>query len=83
MNEKAESLMQAPGRYHIGINQLNGEGHVIVAERMADGTLICFDAQRQVFRSLSDWDGYQYVEIIKVDNLIFNSDILSKIVRKI
>ena len=81
--EKAESLMQAPGRYHIGINQLNGEGHVIVAERMADGTLICFDAQRQVFRSLSDWDGYQYVEIIKVDNLIFNSDILSKIVRKI
>lgn len=81
--EKAESLMQAPGRYHIGINQLNGKGHVIVAERMADGTLICFDSQAQVFKRLSEWSNYQYIEILKIDDLIFNAGILSKIVRKI
>lgn len=81
--EKAESLMQAPGRYHLGINQLNGDGHVIVAERMQDGTLICFDTQQQEFVALKDWQGYQYLEVLKVDGLIFNTSVLSKLVRKI
>ena len=81
--EKAESLMQIPGRYHLGINQLNGDGHVIVAERMQDGTLICFDTQQQEFVALKDWQGYQYIEVLKVDGLIFNTSVLSKLVRKI
>lgn len=81
--KKAENLMQASGRYHIGINQLNGKGHVIVAERMADGALIYFDAQQQIFKSLKDWRGHQYIEVLKVDDLIFNTELLSKLVRKI
>lgn len=79
----AESLMLAPGRYHIGINQLSGRGHVIIAERLPDGELVCYDAQRNMFVGLADWGGLQYLEVVRVDNLTLNTAVISKIVRKI
>lgn len=75
--QKAEKQMKSNGRYHIGINDANGYGHVITAEQI-DGSLIYYDPQSNSFENISDFD-IEYLEILKIDKLLINSRLLSKI----
>lgn len=75
--QKAEKQMKSNGRYHIGINYANGRGHVITAEQI-NGSLIYYDPQSSNFENISDFD-IEYLEILKIDKLLINSRLLSKI----
>lgn len=45
---KLNTTTKSTGRYHIGINMRDG-GHMITAERLENGKLLCYDAQSGVF----------------------------------
>ena len=68
--------MQAVGRYHIGVNFKNGSGHIITAERLNNGHLICYDAQSGTFLYIDEYSArdVEYLEIIKVDKLSIRKD---------
>lgn len=68
---KLEKQTKAIGRYHIGINNIDGSGHVLVAERLNKGKLIIYDPQRNEFPQI-DIEICDYLEVLKVDNLIIN-----------
>ena len=78
---KIEKATKATGRYHIGINMLNNEGHVITAERLPNGQMAFYDAQVGAFLKLEEYAdrGVEYFEVLKVDKLILRRDIFKKI----
>ena len=75
--KKAEKEMNPNGRYHIGINNKDNEGHVIVAERV-NNKLILYDPQRNEFINWSELE-FETIEILRVDKLLFNVDKLSNV----
>lgn len=78
-----ETLTQNGGRYHIGINYENDkQGHVLCAKRIDRGEIILYDPQRNGIVELSEYKDIVYIEILKVDELLFDSDILGSIARK-
>lgn len=64
------------GRYHIGIN-MKYDGHVITAERLADGRMTYYDAQSDAFLKLEEYTvrDVEYFEVLKVDKLLLRLDI--------
>ena len=80
---KIEKATKATGRYHIGINMQNNEGHVITAERLPNGQMVFYDAQVGAFLKLEEYAdrGVEYFEVLKVDKLILRRDIFKKIAR--
>lgn len=68
--------MQAVGRYYIGVNFKNVSGHIIKAERLNNGHLICYDAQSVTFLYIDEYSArdVEYLEIIKVDKLSIRKD---------
>ena len=80
---KIEKATKATGRYHIGINMQNNEGHVITAERLPNGQMAFYDAQVGAFLKLEEYadSGVEYFEVLKVDKLILRRDIFKKIAR--
>lgn len=77
--DKMRSQTQAEGRYHIGLNFSNNTGHAIVAERLRDGSLFFYDAQSGKFINIEEYINFDYIEILKVDKLLFNKEKLLKI----
>ena len=79
MIARLEKGMKSTGRYHIGINYANNTGHVITAERLKNGKLIYYDAQSGDFLNIREIAAVKDYELLKVDNLIFNSDMLKAV----
>lgn len=82
MLSRLEKQSKATGRYHIGINMAS-EGHVITAERLADGSLVYYDAQSGEFLNIMEYaaKGVEYFELLKVDKLLFRKDWLRSVAR--
>ena len=76
---RLEKGMKPTGRYHIGINQRNGSGHVITAERLKNGKLIYYDAQSGDFLNIREISAIESFEMLKVDKLILNPSMLKAI----
>ena len=74
-----EKQMQSSGRYHIGVNFLNGSGHIITAERLKSGKVIYYDAQSGEFLNIREYAALESIELLKVDKLLFNKDLLQEI----
>ena len=71
--------MQAVGRYHVGINYNAVEGHIITAEKTADGMLYLYDAQSGNFINIDEFREAESFEILKVDKFLISKDVLKKI----
>jgi hypothetical protein len=74
-----EKHMKSSGRYHIGVNYLNGRGHAITAERLDSGKIIYYDAQSGEFINIKEYVALEYMELLKVDKLLFNKSMLRAI----
>ncbi len=79
---RIDQQTSSAGRYHIGLNYKNGEGHLVTAERK-DGKLLIYDAQRGTFVNIWEEIGLEYAEVLKVDKLMFVVDILKQISKPI
>ena len=77
--QSLEKQMQSSGRYHIGVNFLDGRGHVITAERLKSGKVIYYDAQSGEFLNIREYAALESVELLKVDKLLFNKSMLRAI----
>ena len=75
---KAVKQMQAVGRYHVGINYNAVEGHIITAEKTADGMLYLYDAQSGNFINIDEFREAESFEILKVDKFLISKDVLKK-----
>jgi len=92
MKRKMLNQCKAPGRYHIGLNWrvMEGDiekekGHVLVAERLEDGSFIYHDPQDGSFTTPDEYNaiyGIDYLESIKVDKLIVDEKKLKAIARR-
>ena len=86
-----EEMTKTPGRYSLTyrwkVKQWKG-GHIIVAERLADGTLRVYDPQTGRIITLADicktlnWGTYRTCGIQRVDKMAINLDMIDGIVRK-
>lgn len=74
---KVEAQTRAAGRYHIGINMSENKGHVITAERLADGRITYYDAQTGAFLKLEEYAtlDVEYFEVLKVDKLLLRPEV--------
>lgn len=76
-----EKITKKEGRYHLSWDWNEEYGHSIVAERLADHTLVLYDSQRNCYL-----DAYKYfgrvkaIEVYRVDNATINPDIVKDIV---
>lgn len=83
MISKIEKTTKATGRYHIGINMPNNKGHIVTAERLANGQMAYYDAQIGAFIKLEEYAdrGVEYFEVLKVDKLLIRRELFKKIAR--
>ena len=82
MLSNLETATKAVGRYHIGINMKYG-GHVITAERLADGRMMYYDAQSGTFLKIEEYAArdVEYFEVIKVDKLLLRRDLFKSVAK--
>lgn len=80
---KVDKATKATGRYHIGINMSENRGHIVTAERLANGRLIFYDAQNGAFLKLEEYavSSVEYFEVLKVDKLLLNRSFFRQIAR--
>lgn len=71
---------RATGRYHIGVNNKNGTGHIFTSERI-NGKLLLYDPQKNEFLKLEELDNLESIELLRVDKLLINKDVLLSISR--
>ena len=68
-----------PGRYHLRFRFQNDSGHVITAERLADGSLRIYDPQSgKIIKNFSEYTSKvkgESFEYYRVDNLQINPDV--------
>lgn len=76
---KLDKAISSTGRYHVGVNYGNGQGHVITAERLSSGKVVFYDAQSGEFLNIKEYTALESFEILKVDKLLFRTDWLRKI----
>lgn len=77
--DKLDRQTRAVGRYHVGINSVNGTGHVVTAKRMKDGKFIVYDPQKNCFYNLKDFRDIEYFEVVKVDKMLIDGKLLKSI----
>lgn len=82
MLSKLETATKAVGRYHIGINMKYG-GHVITAERLADGRMMYYDAQSGTFLKIEEYAArdVEYFEVLKVDKLLLRRNLFKSVAK--
>lgn len=80
---KVEKQMKAVGRYHVGINYNEQDGHIITAERTENGKLLLYDAQSGLFWSEKEFKKAMFIEILKIDKLLINPKMLKGISKTI
>lgn len=79
---KLDKQTKAVGRYHIGINISDTEGHIIAAERFADGRMFYYDTQNGKFLNIREY-AVESFEVLKVDKLLLAPDIIRAIARRL
>lgn len=74
---KLEKQTKAVGRYHIGVNykQMN-YGHIFTAERLPNGKILYYDAQKNEFLNIRELANIESFEVLKVDKLLLNHDVI-------
>ena len=80
-----ESATKNIGRYHFSWDYEKGYGHVITAERLRSGELVIYDPQDDTYWELSNFKGIKKgtFKVLRVDNLLFNVNVVSNILRPI
>lgn len=72
------------GRYFFGWDKKGSDGHIIIAERMKDKSLVFYDPQIGEYINpnlvIASSIGMDF-SIMRVDNLTFNTKIVSQILR--
>lgn len=81
-------LVKEPGRYHIDFSWKSGNsGHIITLEKLVNGKIVLYDPQNSKIVNWADISKrikLQYgVNVLRVDNLLVNTDIIDGIVRKL
>ena len=81
-------LVKEPGRYHIDFSWKSGNsGHIITLENLVNGKIVLYDPQNGKIVNWADISKrikLQYgVNVLRVDNLLVNTDIIDGIVRKL
>ena len=74
------------GRYFFGWDKKGGDGHIIIAERMKDNTLVFYDPQIGECWSKKQIIGMAQggkVTSMKVDKLLMNNDFVKELLRMI
>ena len=88
LNKELNELTKEAGRYHIDFMWKDGKGgHNITVDRLENGSIRIYDPQ---IGRLGDWKviskdiSLKYgVNVLRVDNLLVNTDIIARIVRKL
>lgn len=88
LNKELNELTKEAGRYHIDFMWKDGkDGHIITVDRLENGSIRIYDPQ---IGRLGDWKviskdiSLKYgVNVLRVDNLLVNTDIIDRIVRKL
>ena len=88
LNKELNELTKEAGRYHIDFMWKDGKGgHIITVDRLENGSIRIYDPQ---IGHLGDWKviskdiSLKYgVNVLRVDNLLVNTDIIDRIVRKL
>lgn len=88
LNKELNELTKETGRYHIDFMWKDGKGgHIITVDRLENGSIRIYDPQ---IGRLGDWKviskdiSLKYgVNVLRVDNLLVNTDIIDRIVRKL
>lgn len=81
-------LVKEPGRYHIDFSWKSGNsGHIITLEKKTDGKIVIYDPQNG---EIVNWANLSKriklqngVNILRVDNLLVNTDIINGVVKKL
>lgn len=81
-------LAKEPGRYHIDFSWKSGNsGHIITLEKLVNGKIVLYDPQNGKIVNWADISKrikLQYgVNVLRVDNLLVNTDIINGVVRKL
>ncbi len=84
-----EQQTKAVGRYHLSWDymgrSIDGEkyGHMLVAERLKSGELIIYCPQKNAYWSVGEFIGIEKGTFVvrRVDNKLFNVEVLSQLVR--
>ena len=88
LNKELNELAKEAGRDHIEFMWKDGKGgHIITVDRLENGSIRIYDPQ---IGRLGDWKviskdiSLKYgVNVLRVDNLLVNTDIIDRIVRKL
>ena len=88
LNKELNELTKEAGRYHIDFMWKDGKGgHIITVDRLENGSIRIYDPQigRLGDRKVISKDiSLKYgVNVLRVDNLLVNTDIIDRIVRKL
>lgn len=81
-------LVKEPGRYHIDFSWKSGNsGHIITLEKKTDGKIVIYDPQNG---EIVNWANLSKriklqngVNVLRVDNLLVNTDIINGVVKKL
>lgn len=88
LNKELNELTKEAGRYHIDFMWKDGKGgHIITVDRLENGSIRIYDPQ---IGRLGDWKviskdiSLKYgVNVLRVDNLLVNTDIIDRVVKKL
>ena len=88
LTKELVELVKEPGRYHIDFAwKGKNSGHIITLEKLHNGKIIIYDPQTgkmKNWRELSKEISLRYgVNVLRVDNLLVNTDIINGIVKKL
>ena len=88
LTKELVELVKEPGRYHIDFAwKGKNSGHIITLEKLHNGKIIIYDPQTgkmKNWKELSKEISLRYgVSVLRVDNLLVNTDIIDGIVEKL
>lgn len=88
LTKELVELVKEPGRYHIDFAwKGKNSGHIITLEKLHNGKIIIYDPQTgkmKNWKELSKEISLKYgVSVLRVDNLLVNTDIIDGIVKKL
>lgn len=76
---KLKKQTNTPGRYILGMNDKNGNGHLISIERIDSGALLIRDEQRGNFWDDSSLENIDFLELIRIDRATFNVQLIKSV----
>ena len=79
---KLTSGITSTGRYIVGYNG-KVSGHVFIAERFPNGEIIFYDPQTNDFINVAEFVDVEYFELLKIDRLLFNKSLFTKVISRI